>query len=84
MAAIGLVNKLNTYEKKDDCKCLFKRNTVPLKILDHCKSPPEIMMVPLKCMAASTPLKWKSALNRNICQIHLIYAIYGALCSSKK
>ena len=26
----------------------------------------------------------KTALNRNICQIHLIYAIYGALCSSKK
>ena len=26
----------------------------------------------------------KSALNRNICQIHLIYAIYGFKCSSKK
>ena len=35
--------------------CL-KKNIVPLKILDHCKWPPE-MMVPLKCMAASAPLK---------------------------
>ena len=57
MAATGLVNQLNTYEKRDDCKCLFKRNTVPLKILDHRKWPPEIMMLPLKCMAANAPLK---------------------------
>ena len=39
--------------KKDDCKCLFQRNTVPLKIVDHCKWPPEIMTVLLKYMAAS-------------------------------
>ena len=57
MAATGLVNWLNTYEKKDDCKCLFKRNTVPLKILDHCKWPPEIIMVPLEYMAANATLK---------------------------
>ena len=43
--------------KKDNCKCLFKRNTVPMKILDHCKWPPETMMVQLKCMAAISPLK---------------------------
>ena len=41
----------------DDCRCLFKKNTVPLKILDHCKWPPEMMMVSLKCMAASAPLE---------------------------
>ena len=46
--------------------------------------PPEIMMVPLKWMALSAPLKYKFALNRNICQIHLIYASYGCKCSSKK
>ena len=57
MAATGLLNLLSAYEKKDDYKHLFKRNTAPLKILDHCKWPPEIMMVPLKCMAASAPLK---------------------------
>ena len=39
-------------EKRDGCKCLFKRNTVPLKILDHWNWTPEIMMIPLKCMAA--------------------------------
>ena len=33
-----------------------KRNTVPLKIPGHFKWPPEIMTVPLKCMAASAPL----------------------------
>ena len=31
-----------------------------------------------------TTLKQKSALNRNICQINLIYAIYGCISSSKK
>ena len=49
---------LNTSEKSDDCKCLSQRNTVPLKILDHSKWPPEIMMVRHKCMAESTPLKY--------------------------
>ena len=57
MAATGFVNYLNTYEKRDDCKGLFQRNTMPLKILNHCKLPPEIMMVTLKCMAAIAPLK---------------------------
>ena len=56
---------------------LFQRNTVLLKILDHCRRPPEIMTVPLKCMAASAPLKEQYALNKNICQIHCIYEIYG-------
>ena len=74
MAATGLANQLNTFKNRDDCKCLFKRNTVPLKILDHCKWPPKIMVVPLKCMAASVPLKQKYALNRNICQINFIYS----------
>ena len=31
--------------------------TVPLKILDHCSWPPEIMMVSLKCMAESATLE---------------------------
>ena len=57
MAATGLGNQLNSYEKRDDCKCLFKRNTVALKKLDHCKWPPEVMMVTLKCIIASAPLK---------------------------
>ena len=57
MAATGLVNQLSTYEKRDDCKCLFKRKTVPLKILDPCKWSPKMMIVPLKCMAASATLK---------------------------
>ena len=30
------------------------KETVPLKILDYCKWPPEIMTVPLKCMAAAS------------------------------
>ena len=39
------------FEKRDDYKCLFQRNT------QHCKWRPETMTVPLKCMAASAPLK---------------------------
>ena len=42
------------------------------------------MMVPIKCTAASPPLKEQYALNKNTCQIHCIYAIYGCKCSSKK
>ena len=38
----------------------------------------EIMVVPLKCMAACAPLKLQYALNRNICQIHCIYTIMAA------
>ena len=58
MAATGLVCKLTLYlQKRDNCKCLFKRNTVLLKILDHCKWPTEIMVVQFKCMIASAPLK---------------------------
>ena len=53
---------------RDDYKCLFQRKTVPWKIVDHCKWPPEIMTVPLKCIAASAPLKLQYALN--IWQIH--------------
>ena len=42
MVAAGLANKLNTFENRDDCKCLFKRKTVPLKIQVHCKWPLKI------------------------------------------
>ena len=57
MAATGLVNQLNTFENRDDCKYLFERNTVPLKILSHRKWPSQIMVVPLKSTAASVQLK---------------------------
>ena len=33
------------------------KETAPLKILDHCKWSPKMMVVPLKYMAASVPLK---------------------------
>ena len=57
MAATRIANQLNTLEKMDGCKCLFQRNRVPLKILDHFKWFPEIMAVLLKCITASAPLK---------------------------
>ena len=57
-AITGLANQLSTFEERDDQCCLFKKkDTVPLKILHHCNGPPEIMKVPLKCMAASAPLE---------------------------
>ena len=56
----------------------LKKNTLPLKIQDHCIWPPEIMTVPLKYMIASAPLKLQNALNRNIFQIHCIYTIHAA------
>ena len=77
MATTGIANYINTFEKRGDYKCLFQINIVHLKILDHCKRPPEIMTVPLKYMAASAPLKQQYALNKNICQRHCIYEIYG-------
>ena len=63
---------LNIFEKRDDCKYLFQRNTVPLKIRDHRKWPPEIMTVPFKYMAASALLKLHYSLNKFICQIYSI------------
>ena len=71
--------------KTDDYKCLFQKKTVPLKILDHCKCKwhPEIITVPLKCMAASTALKLQYALNRNTTLIHCKYAIHGCNCYSE-
>ena len=70
MASTEMANKLNMFENRDDCKYLFQKNKVPLKIIHHCKWPPEIMMVPFKYMAASAFLKLQYALNKNICQIH--------------
>ena len=61
----------------------FKEIIVPLKILDHCKWPPEIMTVTLKCMTVSGPLKSQYVLNRNICQIHCVYTTHGCNCCSK-
>ena len=48
-----------------------------------CKWLPEIMAVPLKCIAACAPLKLQYALSRNICQIHCIYTIHGCNCCSE-
>ena len=74
MAATG--DELTKYHwKQIRLQVLFQRNTVPLKILDHCKLPPEIMTVLLKCFAVNAPLNLQYALNRNICQIHCIYTI---------
>ena len=56
IAATGIANKLNIFEKRDDCKCLFHRNAVPLKKLEHCKWSPELITVPLKYMTAGVPL----------------------------
>ena len=57
MAATALrINSIPLKKEMTASACL-KKNTVPLKILDHCKWPPKIMMVPLKCMPASVPLK---------------------------
>ena len=83
MTATRMANKLNIFENRDDCKCFFQRNTVPLIILDHCKWHSEIMTVPLKYMAASASLKLQYSLNRNTCQVHCIYTIHGCKCSSK-
>ena len=43
--------------KKEVTASACLKETVPLKTLDHCKWPPEKMMVQLKYMAASAPLK---------------------------
>ena len=54
MTPNGIVNYINTFVKRAGCKSFFK---VPSKTMYYCKWPPEIMMVPLKYMAASAPLK---------------------------
>ena len=44
MTATGMTNQV--FEYRNDCKCLFQRNTLSFKILvDHCKWPPELMTV---------------------------------------
>ena len=74
MAATG--DELTKYHwKQIRLQVLFQRNTVPLKILDHCKLPPEIMTVLLKCFAANAPLSLQYALNKNACQWHCMYTI---------
>ena len=74
MAATG--DELTKYIwKQIRLQVLFQRNTVPLKILDHCKLPPETMTVLLKCFAANAPLSLQYALNKNACQLHCMYTI---------
>ena len=74
MAATG--DELTKYLwKQIRLQVLFQRNTVPLKILDHCKLPPEIMTVLLKRFAANAPLSLQYALNKNACQLHCMCTI---------
>ena len=77
------VNWLNIFKNKYDCKCLFQRNTIPLKMQDCCMWPSEIMTVPPKYMDASAPLKLQYVLNRNIGQMHFICTIHCSNSSSK-
>ena len=53
---LGLRNNSIPLKKGMTTSACFKE-TLLLKIPDHCKRPPEIMTVPLKCMDASAPLK---------------------------
>ena len=56
MAATG--GELTQYLwKKRRLQVLISKKDSTLENTNHCKWPPEIMMVPLKCMAASLPLK---------------------------
>ena len=57
ITATGITNQLNIFEKRVDSKSLIQRNTVPSKILYHCKWPPKTMMVLLKVIDASASLK---------------------------
>ena len=52
MAATRTANQLNTFEKRDGYKCLFQRNTIPLRNTRSLQ-----VTVTRKCTAASTPLK---------------------------
>ena len=70
MTATGMANYLSIFENRNDCKYLFQQNTVPAKILYHCKWPPEIMTVPLKYKAASALLKLQYA------EIFVKYIVY--------
>ena len=59
-------------------KHIALENTKPLQ------KAPQLIMVPLKFMAPSAPLKLHYTLNRNICQVHCTWARNGCKCSSKK
>ena len=59
---------------------MFQRNTVPLKILDHCKWLPEIMTVLLKCMAASAPFEITIRLKEKYMSNTLYIYIYMCVC----
>ena len=37
MALPGVAKLTQYHERRDDCKCLFERNTVALKKINHCK-----------------------------------------------
>ena len=56
--------------------CLFQRNSVPLKKLDHCRWYTEIML-PHKMYDTSALLKQQCASNLNISQIHCTYTMLG-------
>ena len=82
MAATGGELTLYVWKQKRLQVLIWKKdsalqNTGPWKWL------PEIMAVPLSCMAAYASLKLQYALNRNICQIHCICTIHGCKCCSE-
>ena len=73
-------SKLTQYLwKKGWIQVLDSRKNITLENTRSLQRSLEIMTVPLKYMATSEI--W---LNRNICQIHCIWAIYGYKCFSKK
>ena len=50
--------------------------------LDHSEWHPETMTELPKCMAESASLKWQRTLNRDIFQIHDVFAIFGCKYTS--
>ena len=50
--------------------------------LGLCECHPETITELPKCMAVSASLKWQRILNRDICQIHDIFAIFGCKYTS--
>lgn len=64
MTPTGKTYHINDFENKGDCNSLFQRKTVPLKKVDNCEWPPQMMMVPLIYMATSAALQLQYALKK--------------------
>ena len=82
MAATGGELTLYVWKQKRLQVLIWKKDSA-LQNTGPCKWLPEIMAVPLNCMAAYASLKLQYALNRNICQIHCICTIHGCKCCSE-